>query len=362
MNITKNKIAIISHSLGFGGAERFAGTLSFILNELGYEVHNIIINNQVDYGYCGKLYNLGETCSNKSSFIIKKVTKSYLLNKYLKENKIQIIIDNRSRNSIVRELIYKWIYRKAKVFYMIHSYNLNISFPNSILANKFIYKNAAKIICVAKAIEKRIIEKYKFKNTITQYNTIDFSKLMINESTINQKKYILFFGRLEDKSKNFNLMIEAFSISKIYKEGYKLLILGSGPDLNLIKKIIKKYKLEEYIEIIPFQNNPFNYVKNAKFTILTSRYEGFPMSIIESLAIGTPVVSVDCNSGPAEIIMNETNGLLVQNYNVSTLASAIKRFIDDEKLYNLCKLNATKSVSHLSVDNISKQWKEILSK
>ncbi|WP_395059390.1 glycosyltransferase [Flavobacterium sp.] len=360
MNITKNKIAIISHSLGLGGAERFAGTLSFILNELDYEVHVIIINDKVDYEYCGQLYNLGEKYNDKSSFLIKKVAKSYLLNKYLKDNKIQIIIDNRSRNSIIRELIYKWIYSKAKVYYMIHSYNLDLSFPKGILANKFIYKKATKIICVAKAIENKITEKYKFKNTITQYNPIDFSKLTINEYTINKKKYILFFGRLEEKSKNFSLMIEAFSVSKIYEKGYKLLILGNGPDLNLIEKIIKKYKLEEYIEIIPFQNNPFNYVKNAKFTILTSRYEGFPMSIIESLALGTPIVSVDCNSGPAEVIINEYNGLLVKNYDVFILADAIKRFVDDKRLYDICKSNTLKSVNHLSVDNISKQWKKIL--
>ena len=361
MNETKNKIAIISHSLAFGGAERFAGVLSFILDDLGYEVHNIIINDKVDYEYCGKLYKLGKICNDNYGFIIKKVAKAYLLNAYLKNNNIQIIIDKRSRNSIVRELIYKWIYRKVKAFYMIHNYNLKMYLPENVLISKYIYNKSKKIICVAKAIENKITEKYKFKNTITQYNPIDFSKLINSKSNINHGKYILFFGRLEEKSKHFSLMIEAFSVSKIYDRGYKLLILGDGPDLNLIKEIIRKYNLQDYIEMIPFQNNPFNHVKNAKFTILTSRYEGFPMSIIESLALGTPVVSVDCNSGPAEIIINEYNGLLVKNYDVFILANAIKKLVDDKILYDICKRNTVKSVSHLSVDNISKQWKEILS-
>ena len=158
MNITKNKIAIISHSLGFGGAERFAGTLSFILDDLGYEVHNIIINNKIDYVYCGYIYKLDKTPNNESNFLIKKATKSYLLNKYLRDNNIQIIIDNRSRNSFVRELIYKWIYRKSKVYYMIHSFNLNLYFLKSILANKLIYKKATKIICVAKTIENTFMK------------------------------------------------------------------------------------------------------------------------------------------------------------------------------------------------------------
>jgi glycosyltransferase involved in cell wall biosynthesis len=67
---------------------------------------------------------------------------------------------------------------------------------------------------------------------------------------------------------------------------------------------------------LPFNSNPFDIVQNARFTVLTSHYEGFPMSMVESLALGTPVVAVDCNSGPREIVIDEYNGLLVENYNV----------------------------------------------
>jgi glycosyltransferase involved in cell wall biosynthesis len=56
---------------------------------------------------------------------------------------------------------------------------------------------------------------------------------------------------------------------------------------------------------LPFNSNPFDIVQNARFTVLTSHYEGFPMSMVESLALGTPVVTVDCNSGPREIVIDE---------------------------------------------------------
>ena len=84
------------------------------------------------------------------------------------------------------------------------------------------------------------------------------------------------------------------------------------------------------------------------------------MSIVESLALGTPVISVDCNSGPREIIQNEFNGLLVENHNIKALAKAINRFADDDKLYDFCKSNVAESVKHLSLKNISEQWKNLL--
>jgi glycosyltransferase involved in cell wall biosynthesis len=86
------------------------------------------------------------------------------------------------------------------------------------------------------------------------------------------------------------------------------------------------------------------------------------MSIIESLALGVPVVSVDCQSGPAELIRNEHNGLLVPNHNAAALAQAIGRFARDTNLYDICRNNAAASVAHLSVDNIAAQWQQILEK
>lgn len=361
MKHTKNKIAIISFSLSGGGAERFSGLLSCILNDLGYEVHNIVINEEVDYDYCGALYNLG-TISKNSSFWSRKIKKGFLLNKYLNTHAIDIIIDNRSRNLVLRELLAKWIFSKRKVFYVIHNYNLKGYLPSSIFLAKMIYKQAEKLICVSRTIEDKVKEKYGFKNTITLYNPIDLSKIKREDSKEILGQYVLFFGRIEEKSKNFSLMLEAFSVSKISEKGFQLVIMGDGVDAAFVESKIQQMNLSNSVKRIPYQKNPFEYVKNAKFTLLTSHYEGFPMSIIESLAIGTPVIAVDCNSGPAEVISNEFNGLLVKNYNPNALAIAMNRLVEDKDLYQICKDNAPKSIEHLSIENISKQWNQILAK
>ena len=108
-----NKIAIVSASLGVGGAERFAGLLSYMLHELGYEVHHIIVLDHVNFDYKGTLVNLGQLFANEKG-IFRAVKKGKYIAKYLAENNIQMIIDNRARPTIIRELFTKWIYGNRK--------------------------------------------------------------------------------------------------------------------------------------------------------------------------------------------------------------------------------------------------------
>jgi glycosyltransferase involved in cell wall biosynthesis len=360
MDNAKTKIAIISHSLGNGGAERFAGELSLILNDLHYEPHLIVVNDEVDYPFSGKLYNLGQLCQANAG-IFKRIRKGFLLRNYLQSENIDIIIDNRTRNNLLRECFTSMIYGNRKVYFMIHSYYLENYLPKSVFFAKRLYQNAEKMICVSKAIEEKVTDYYGLNNTITIYNPVK-EITVTSTNTKLPKDFILFYGRLEAHVKNFSLMLQAFFESKVYEKGIHLVILGDGSSKKSILATIEKLQLQESVHLIPFQKDPFAYVSQAKFTLLTSHYEGFPMSIIESLSLGIPVVSVDCNSGPREIIQNEYNGLLVENHNPTALSNAMNRLVEDELLYAKLKSNAKISVAHLSTENISKQWEALLKK
>jgi len=354
MDNAQTKIAIVSYSLGGGGAERFAGTLSFALEKLGYEIHHIIINHQVDYPYSGTLYSLEQQFSGSSGWL-KKIKKGFLLHRYLKENQISIVIDNRTRNHFCRELSSVLIYKKCSVYYMIHSFSLKNYFPKNRFAAKLLYQNATKLICVSKAIQSEVERLYALKNTEVIYNPVQKIELL-EHSFVLPAKYVLYFGRI-DKNKNLSLLLSAFSESKVYQLGCQLVILGDGPDKKSISDLIQELHLSDSVQLLPFEKNPFDIVRQAQFTVLTSQYEGFPMSIIESLSLGVPVVSVDCPSGPSEVIVSKQNGLLVKNHDVAALSEAIKSMILDEELLNRCRKNAVQSVAHLSIDFISEQWR-----
>lgn len=353
------KITILSNSLGNGGAERMAGLLSVMCSRIPIEVHIIIVNDGVMYDHVGPLYNLDAHCKSTFNWF-RKIEKGYLLYRYLLQNDITIVVDSRPRNNFIRDSISNFIFGKRKKIYLVHSSHLKTYLPNSIFLAQLLYKKAHKIICVSKAIEQQIITKYGFSNTQTIYNPFDFSKINTIENCVSTENYVLYFGRFDEKCKNFSLMLESFHKSRIYEKGYQLVLLGAGPDEAMIQSKIVEHALENKVIIYPFIADPSEYIKKAKFTILTSRYEGFPMSLIESLAHETPVLAVDCNSGPREIVQQEENGLLVENYNATALALAMKRLVEDEVLYLNCKKNARKSVEHLAIDNIRKQWESIL--
>ncbi len=353
-----HKIAIVSASLGVGGAERFAGLLSIMLQDLGYEVHHIIVLDVVDYDYQGKLVNLGKLFA-KEKGIFRAVKKGKFIAQYLKENDIEIIIDNRSRPLLFREIFTQWIYGKRQTYFMIHSASLGMYFPKSRFWADYLYKNATMLICVSKGIEEAVKAKYRFSHTQTIYNPVVLSESILEKPKHMPEKYLLFFGRLEEKIKNFSLLLKAFSRSKVDEKGVKLMIVGDGADRDFILAKINKLKLNESVEVLPFQKNINPFVQHAHCTVLSSYFEGFPMSITESLAAGTPVISVDCETGPKEIIQSNFNGLLVENHNEVALAEAIKKIFEDDNLYQNCKNNAKKSVEHLSLTTVAQQWKKI---
>jgi glycosyltransferase involved in cell wall biosynthesis len=351
-----NKIAIVSASLGVGGAERFAGLLSFMLHDLGHEVHHLIILDHVEYDYKGTLINLGKLFADEKG-IFRAVKKGKYIAKYLTENDIEIIIDNRSRPIFIREIFTKWIYGNRLRYFMIHSSNVQMyfsGFPN------YLYNNATKLICVSKDIENNIKNKFNFQNTATIHNPASFPEKVFDKPDSLPEKYVLFFGRLEEEIKDFTLLLNSFKLSKVYNAGTKLLIIGDGSDKDFIAAKIEKLQLHDSVKIIPFQKNITPYIQHAHCTILTSYFEGFPMSIVEALAAATPVISVDCETGPREIIQDGFNGLLVKNHDSAALAKAIIAMVDDKNLHETCKNNAQKSVEHLSLTNIAQQWKQLL--
>lgn len=365
MQSNNKKICLVVSSLGKGGAQHAAALQSTVLANLGHDVHIVTIFNEVSYAYSGTLFNLGHYKSATDS-VFNRISRLIKFSKYLKRHNFDVIIDHRSRVQSYREfIISKFIYQVLTV-YVIHSFEKKIMFPKQDWLSKFLYKNQV-MVGVSKGITAHFKMLYKLRNISTIHNAFNFQDIQnraleIVEDQFLQDAYIIYFGRLDMSSKNLILLIDAYKASKLVDMNIKLLLLGSGADKSMLVSHVARLKLQDYVVFKPQTNNPYPYVKHAKFTVLSSHYEGFPLVLPESLCLGTPVISVDCKSGPNEIIQHKHNGLLVPNYHVNALANAMNSFIFDEALYVTCKKNAAKSVESFAMEQIAKRWEHLLNR
>lgn len=357
----KIKIALIGYRLSRGGAERVMAILSQFFEKKGIEIHNIIVLDEVSYSYSGKLVNLGKM-KNSSNGFFNKWNRFVFLKKYLDKHEFDFIIDFRFRIKPIQELfIAKWLY-KTKTIFMVHSYLIDHYMPNWSVLTRYIYGHCYKMVSITTKSKELIRRKHHLKNVVTIYNPIDIDDIQekSKENVLLPFDYIIGIGQMETNIKQFDKLIEAYSESILPNNSIHLVLLGDGDQKTNLQQLAKNRKVADKVHFLGFQENPFKYLKDAKYFVLSSLNEGLPNVILESLACGTPVVAFDCLSGPSEMIVHKKNGLLVENQNIKQLTEAMNLFIDDENLYEYCKQNALQSVQSFSISTIGQQWLDLM--
>lgn len=355
----KNKIALMGDCLSRGGAEKVHAILSTYFEKQGFEVHNCILIDAVTYAYSGSLLNLGKIKANSSS-VIRKIYRFRAMQKWLNSNDFDCLIDFRMRPSFILEFILSRIVYPKNTIYTVHSGVMEFYFPRSSFLSRLIYDNQ-KCIAVSNAVSNAIMNSYSLKNIKTIYNSVDLHEIsVLKEDKILENRYILVVGNMNSPIKQIDKLILAYSKSELPKQNIKLIVLGEGQLKAAYQDLVEKLNLSNLVLFKGMVQNPFPYYKNAFFCVLSSKNEGLPNVIIESLACETPVVAFDCFSGPNEIINNHQNGILVEDQNFDKLIEAMNLMVSDVDLYQHCKQNAVKSVEKFSVEIIGKQWEQFI--
>lgn len=171
------------------------------------------------------------------------------------------------------------------------------------------------------------------------------------------KDQFIYIGRF-GLQKQLDHLIKAY---KLFREaGYtsKLVLYGKdeADQLKMIKDLINEYALNEYVEINDYTSNPLAEFKASRASLLTSDFEGFGLTIMESIAVGCPVISYDVKYGPREIIENGQNGYLAEPNNISFFAKSMMKIVD-EPLYSV--KNNERLKHQTAIDNYAELLKQL---
>ncbi|MCZ1179756.1 glycosyltransferase family 4 protein [Acinetobacter pittii] len=224
------------------------------------------------------------------------------------------------------------------------------------LASNFFYK----IIVLTNRDEHEWNRKFNIPNKIV---VIRNPSSFYVERHIDKTPYynVLAVGRLRYE-KGFDLLISAWKIAKPnLPDNVRLLIVGEGEEYVNLKSLILKYDLSDSIEIKKFTKNIDNYYKEAKVYCLTSRTEAFPLVLIEALSFSTPLLAMDCYTGPKEIIEEGYNGFLCEENNIKLYAEKLVEIFRMNVVdYSNLSKNAYNSSHKYSVNEIGNIWKNLL--
>lgn len=350
------KICLVTVTLSDGGAERVAALLSKYFDNHEFEVYHVVFSGKVEYDFSGKIFHL-EHLKDKRNSWWSRSKRFFALKKFFKDNHFDYVIDFRTKPLLLQELIiHNFVY--PKFIQTIHSYKLKSYLPKNKFLAKLLYKNCQQFITVSKGINDKVSSEYKFIPSQLVYNPIDFKFIseMAIETISDDFQYVLSAGSMNKNVKQFDKLIECYAKSILPSKNIKLIILGDGKLKNKWIKLVESLNLQEMVIFKGNVKNPFRYYNKALFTISTSKYEGMPMVLLESLACETPIISWNYASGPNEIISNESNGLLIENQNSEKLIEAINLFFTDNNLYLQCKNNALSSVNQFSLEYIGAEW------
>lgn len=178
---------------------------------------------------------------------------------------------------------------------------------------KIIVQNKQQQDYFSKKIQKKI---YILRNPI------DESLFLVDRKTENQKYKIVVLGRLAPQ-KNIPLFLRAFTKVHSRYPYIEAEIYGDGPEKEKIRSLINEYGLNDVITFMGRTGNVGEVYSHANLYVLSSNYEGMPNTLMEAMAVGVPSISTNCRTGPADLITNKENGLLVSVDSDEELAEAI---------------------------------------
>lgn len=312
MTKAKIKIVFILPSLRAGGAERVISYVAQHINKSIFSTTLLVAGNEEDSAF--KIDGI------KVKFFNKKRTlyAFYPIYQHIRINKPQIVVSAISNLNIimgVQSIFFpktKFIGREVSVESILNT----IEKPKRHIPNflhDFAYKQLDKIICQSKDMAKDLQNKFKnISNKMVIINNPISDKFTLKEeSQKHQTTQFITVGTLTERKGHIRIL----DVLSNYPNSFKYTIIGDGVDKKKIFDYARALGLSDKIRHIPFTSDVAKYLKESDVFLQGSYVEGFPNALLESCAVGTPVIAFKAPGGIDEIIENGINGFIADNEN-----------------------------------------------
>lgn len=367
------KLLILMPSSEIGGVER---TTWNIVKNIKCEEISLLTNKAVSDFYSDtpcKVFLYEDLGISEHTLVFSSIySNARAIKKVVFENQIDSVLAIKQFTPIYACFAKDFLSMKANV---IISYRGNLSAFFSLNKNfgilprllvRYSLKSAHGSIVSTHGVKDDLVKNFGAKGSKFRVipNGIDIERIRkLSQEHLGMKKncpWIITSCRLDPMQKDILTLLKAFKNVRNHLES-TLIIVGDGPQRRQIISWINEMNLENDVIVLGFQKNPFKYIAKADVFVLSSLVEGFGNVIIEAMALGIPVISTDCPSGPAEIIEHGVNGMLVPMKDHNKMAEYILNVLSNSELrQNLSKSGIIRS-EDFSALKMSQSYEEYLS-
>lgn len=349
--MNKQIIVHIIPSLEIGGAEMMLEGLVleqsknhvvFIISLYNYntDISNRIINNNIKVIFLNKKHGI----DLKLLFSLRKVLKS------IKPNIIHTHL------YALNHLLLSLFFRRKSIFHTLHTtVDKEFGLFNRLFISLFYRLKIVNPIVISNQIQQSFIKLYRFKTPPPIiWNGVELNKIPSKENyKVNSVIKIVHIGNFKEAKNHVNLINKFYELIKI-NPNYELNLIGTGELLPVIQKLVFDLKLKSNVVFLGQRNDVRSILKEFDIFVLPSLWEGMPISIIEAMAAGLPIICSRVGGIP-DMIDSGENGILIDS-DLNQFINTIVYISSNQMTRELLGLNAKKKSIMFSSENMAEKY------